>query len=177
MKTKLLSAAIVAGAAIASQSAFATDGTITFNGTLTAQTCEIASSIGGKDFTVTLPTISTSTLNAPGRTAGDSGFSILLTNCTPDSGPVRTHFEAGSTVNASGRLVQQTGTATNVEIQLLNGDGSIIKAGDPVASQGSKPTTIASGAATLPYIGRYFATGATTAGTVNSYVTYSIAYQ
>ncbi|MDF3839161.1 fimbrial protein [Cupriavidus basilensis] len=178
MKTKLFSTMIAAGVIAISQNALASDGTITFNGNITAQTCTIASSAGGKDFTVVLPTVSTSILAAAGQTAGDTAFSINLSACSPNSGPVRTHFEAGSTVNAQGRLLQQAaGTATNVDIQLLNGDSTVIKAGDPDASQNSKPTAIASGSATLPYIGRYYATGTSTAGTVTSFVTYSLAYQ
>lgn len=177
MKRKILSAIIVAGMATGTHTAFASDGTINFTGNITAQTCTIASSIGGKDFTVALPTVSASTLAAAGQTAGDTAFTILLTNCTPDTGAVRTHFEAGATVNSNGRLIQQTGTATQVDIQLLNGDGSVIKAGDPVATQNSKSTNINAGSASLPYIARYFATGQATAGTVSTMVNYSIAYQ
>lgn len=177
MKTKLLSTMIIAGASIASQGAFASDGVITFEGNITAQTCTITSSGGGNNFTVVLPTVSTGVLTADGMTAGDTSFTIMLDGCSPDSGPVRTYFEAGSTVNAQGRLTQQTGTASNVEIQLLNGDSTVIKAGDPVMSQNSKSTSIASSQATLPYISRYYATGSASAGTVSSFVTYSIAYQ
>ncbi|GJG98154.1 fimbrial protein [Cupriavidus pauculus] len=177
MKMKFFSAMVAAAVATASGAAFASEGTITFQGEITDQTCTISSSAGGKDFTVVLQRVSASSLGATGDTSGDTAFSIILTNCSPDSGPVRTHFEAGSTVNAEGRLMQQAGTATNVEIQLLNGDSTVIKAGDAVASQNSKPATIASGSATLPYIARYYATDAVTPGTVTSYVTYSLAYQ
>ena len=42
-------------------SAYAADGTITINGQVTDQTCTITTP-AGKDFTVTLPTVSKSTL-------------------------------------------------------------------------------------------------------------------
>ncbi|PLQ00448.1 fimbrial protein [Cupriavidus pauculus] len=182
MEKKRMSAIISAGAFVIASGVWASevwasDGTITFTGEITAQTCTVNSTGGGNNFTVVLPTVAASTLGTSGATTGDTAFSILLSRCTPDSGPVRTHFEAGSTVNADGRLLQQTGTATNVEIQLLNGDQSVIKVGDSVASQNSNPTTIASGSATLPYFGRYYATASATAGTVNTYVTYSMAYE
>lgn len=72
MKISKLSAVLalaVSTAAISSFSAQATDGTITFNGRVTDQTCTI-STPGGKDFTVTLPTVSASTLAAQSATAG-----------------------------------------------------------------------------------------------------------
>ena len=180
MKTKLLNLLAVTGIAMASPSAFAADGTITINGAVTASTCTVSSSAGSKDFTVTLPTVSTSTLAAAGNTAGRTGFDITLSGCTPATGNVRTHFESGSTVDAAtGRLnlTGASGVATNVQLHLTNSDGTSIVAGAPVASQNSKPVALATGAATLRYAAEYYATGASTAGTANSSITYSIAYQ
>ncbi|WLW62215.1 fimbrial protein [Achromobacter aegrifaciens] len=176
MKRKILSAIMIAGMATGTHTAFASN-TITFDGSVTAQTCTINSSNGTNNFTVTLPPVSANALSTAGQTAGDTAFTILLTGCTPDSGNVRTHFEAGGTVNPNGRLTNQTGNAKNVEIQLLNSDASVIKAGDAVASQNSKQASLNAGSASLSYVARYFATGAATAGTLNTVVNYSIAYQ
>jgi len=179
MKTKLVSTMITAGIALASHGAFAADGTITFNGNITAQTCTInGNGSGAKDFTVTLPTVSTSTLASAGQTAGRTPFNIALTNCTPGTGNVHTFFEPGPTTDATtGNLILNAGGATKVQLGLLNSDFSAIKSGFADASQNSKPVAITSGGATLSYYVQYVATGAATAGAAKSSVLYTIAYQ
>jgi major type 1 subunit fimbrin (pilin) len=180
MQTKIISALLLVGAASASQIASATDGTITFTGSVTPQTCTInGNGSGSNNFTVPLPTVSTSALSAVGQVAGSTPFSIALTACTPASGNVQTYFEPGPTVDTTtGNLVLTTGGATNVEIGLLNGDLSKITVGAAAASQNSKSVAISSaGAATLKYYAQYVATGVATAGAANSSVTYSLVYQ
>ncbi|WP_373377365.1 fimbrial protein [Cupriavidus nantongensis] len=178
---KLLAALIVAGTAMGAQFAHAADGTITFNGNITAQTCKInGNGTNSHDFNVQLPTVSTSTLKAPGNVAGQTPFNIALTDCTPDSGNVHTFFEAGPTTDATtGNLILETGGAQNVQIRLLNGGtaNTPIKAGFTDAAQGSNSVPITNGAATLWYYAQYYATGQATAGAANSSVMYSIAYE
>jgi major type 1 subunit fimbrin (pilin) len=57
----------------------AADGTITINGLVTDQTCKIVTP-AGKDFTVTLPTVSKQTLAATGDVAGRTLSKSNLTN-------------------------------------------------------------------------------------------------
>ncbi|RQT12205.1 fimbrial protein [Burkholderia contaminans] len=168
-----------AGLIAAANSAHAADGTITITGEITAQTCTISGDGGGKDFTVMLPTVSTSALSSSGTTAGRKPFKIALSNCSPNSGNVSVYFEPGTTVNAAtGQLRNATGSATNVEVGLLNKDGSNIKLGAALAQQNSQIVAISGGAATLDYSAQYVATGgAATAGTVGTSVLYSLAYQ
>jgi major type 1 subunit fimbrin (pilin) len=183
MKKTLLSAALVAVmgvVAFAPQNAKASDGVITFNGKITAQTCTISGNGGGSSFTVTLPTVSTSSLTAAAQVAGATPFNIALTACSPNSGNVSTYFEAGATIDATtGFLKNTTGTATNTEVNFLNTvDGTSIKLGAPQASQNSAVVAIASGSANLPYIARYAAVGGGSgAGSVQTTVTYSMSYQ
>lgn len=178
MSKNLINVLALTGIALASQAAFASDGTITVTGRVTDSTCTIASTAGGKDFTVALPTVSKTTLAAAGNTAGATGFGIKLSGCTPDSGNVRTHFDAGATVDPNtGRLTLNAGGASNVQIQIKNVDGSVIKAGADSTLQNSKPVALAAGVAQLNYIMEYYATGAATSGEANSSVTYTIAYQ
>lgn len=168
-----------AGLVAAASSAHAADGTITITGEITAQTCTISGDGGGKDFTVTLPTVSTSSLATSGATAGRKPFRIALSNCSPNSGNASVYFEPGVTVNATtGQLKNSSGTATNVEVGLLNKDSSNIKLGAAQAQQNSQTVPIAGGAATLDYYAQYVATGgAATAGSVNTSVMYSVSYQ
>lgn len=160
-------------------SAHAADGTITFNGAVTAQTCNIdGNASGSHDFTVTLPTVSAASLATAGEAAGRTPFSIALTGCALQTGAVHTYFESGPTTDvATGNLIVNAGGAGNVEIELLNADGTPIKAGFPDASQNSNPVSLSSDAARLPYYAQYVATGPATAGAANSSVMYTIAYQ
>ena len=158
----------------------AVDGTINFNGEITDKTCTI-SSPQGKDFTVTLPTVSSSALSAAGQVAGRTPFSISLTQCS--AGDVATYFEPGSTIDiSSGRLnnVAATNAATAVKLQLL-GDNSlfipVVSAGAGATQANSQLVTVASdGSANLNYFVEYYATGAATPGEVASSVKYTIIY-
>lgn len=76
-KLALIAALSVVGIA----NAQAADGTITINGLVTDKTCNIATP-AGKDFTVTLPTVSKQTLAAAGNVAGRTPFQIKLDLCT-----------------------------------------------------------------------------------------------
>ncbi|MBL2545168.1 type 1 fimbrial protein, partial [Klebsiella pneumoniae] len=65
-KINIIAALMLAAAPLAANAA---DGTITFNGKVTDKTCTI-STPGGKDFAVTLPTVSKNTLATAGAVAG-----------------------------------------------------------------------------------------------------------
>ncbi|WP_175685419.1 fimbrial protein [Burkholderia anthina] len=180
MSKKALSILLAtAGLAAAATSAHAADGTITITGEITGQTCTISGNSSGKDFTVTLPGVSTSALSASGSTAGRTPFTIGLSKCTPNSGSASVYFEPGTTVNAgTGQLKNASGTATNVEVGLLNKDGSNIKLGAALGSQKSQVVPISGGTATLDYFAQYVATGgAAGAGSVDTSVMYSVVYQ
>lgn len=178
MKKTLLSAVMIASfgvAAIAPQSALASDGTITINGQINAATCTVAVT-GTSGSTVTLPTVATSVLGAAGNTAGQTAFSIGLTGCSSGVTKAATFFEAGPNVNAAGRL-NNSGVATNVNVQLVNSDGTTpIVIGTAAPSTGVGSFAVTSGAATLNYFARYYATGAAGAGTVATSVTFSMVY-
>ncbi len=174
-KTTLLAAVI--GMTFAS-SAMAADGTITINGTITDTTCDISVNNQTKDATVTLPTVSTAALASPGATAGTTPFTIALSNCagsTLDS--ASTFFEAGAYVEqSSGRLNNSgAGTASNVQVELLNANLGSIMAGSAY-NQGDVAIDISSGGGVMNYFARYYANGAVTPGTVTTQVDYTIVY-
>lgn len=176
MNKTLLSAALIAGfgvAAFASQTARATDGTITFNGQVNATTCTING--GSPDFTVNLPPVATTTLAASGNTAGQTQFNIALTACTAGT-TASTFFEQGANVDTTTGNLVSTGGASNVQLQLLNSNGtSAINLLTP--STNTTTADISTGSGTLTYYVQYFATGASTPGTVSSTEQYTIAYQ
>lgn len=180
MNKQTLSFALAAAVSVVAfaSSVQAADGTIDFTGSVNGQTCTINGGGAGKNFTVALPAVSTSSLAAVGQWAGRTQFSIKLTDCVPESGLVSTRFESGPTVNlGSGSLVVDAGGAKNVEIGLLNSDYSKIKVGAPEAEQNSQQVSMAAGTATLNYFAQYEATGLAEPGAANTRVQYTMIYQ
>ena len=78
---------------------------------------------------------------------------------------------------ADGNLKNATGTATGVEVQLLNSDFSNINLAGAAGSQNSAQATLSSGAATLNYYAQYYATAAAGAGSVATSVQFTMLYQ
>jgi major type 1 subunit fimbrin (pilin) len=188
MKKTLITAALVASfglIAMAPGIAAAVDGTITVNGTIVSNTCKVGSG-SPNNITVTLPTISTSAFQGAASVAGSTAFSINVSGCGSTPSKVTTYFEPGSTIDTTtGNLSNATGTATGVEVRLLNGTGSSVTAfsaitlGAASGSQNSGQYTLSGGAATMNYFAEYYQTNATApaAGTFTSSVTYSMVYQ
>ncbi|MEH3481089.1 MULTISPECIES: fimbrial protein [Enterobacter] len=170
--------AAVLGATTAAQAA--STGTITFNGELTANTCDVKVDGQGADATVVLPTVGVNQLDAATKTAGETGFVMALTNCTGTLKTASAFFQAGSSVDSvTGRLKNMSGTATNVSLQLLDASSpsrAVIQAGNQNQVTGTTYKDVSTGSANLPYAVRYYADGATTAGTVVSNVVYSLQY-
>ena len=161
--------------AVQINAAAASDGTVNFTGTIESQTCTVSLNGGSSTGTVTLPTVAKSVLATAGQTAGATRFTIDLSDCSTETGNVYAYFEQSANVNTNGRL-NNTGAATNVDLQLLDSANNALNLGS--TDQSTSPTTAAltDGAATLTYSAQYYATGASTAGTVASSVTYSINY-
>jgi len=176
MKKILVSAALAAILGTAAFSASAVDGTITISGNINASTCKINGANSPAAIAVTLPTVSTTSLTAAGQTAGRTAFNLALSGCGALT-KAQTYFEPGPTIMADGNLKNSSGTATGVEVQLLNGDFSSINLAGAAGSQASQQATLASGAGTLNYYAQYFATAAAGAGTVSTTVQFTMLYQ
>lgn len=157
-------------------SAQASDGSINITGEVKGATCTVNGGTGNT-LTVPLSASSTSTLSEAGRTSGRQPFKFTLTGCSTDAGTVKARFEKGITTDeATGqlKLLSSGTTAQNVQMRLLNEDDSVIKVGDDSTIKGAK---IVGTGAELNYKVEYVATGAATAGTADSSVTYSIIYE
>lgn len=183
LNKSILSALLLAG--LASSSVYAVDGTVTFNGTLVDGTCSATVDSGSTaDATVTLPTTNVSALTTSANVAGLTSYKITLTGagCSTSAGVAAPYYEPSlANVNTNGRLTN-TGTATNVDVQLLNNSQSVIDLTADSASQTYSTATTGTNSSsvatyTYPYYARYYATGTTTAGTVVGQVDYSIVYK
>ena len=154
-------------------------GTVTFNGKLIDETCVIED--GYKDIIVQLPTLSTKTLNAAGVEAGSKSFQIKVKDCPAAITQVAAHFEVlNSEYDAStGNLINQLevddpdNSATKVQVRLFNTDSTQIRIG---STGKTFPVDSTTQAATMEYLGGYYATAQTTAGDVKAQVTYTLAY-
>lgn len=173
MKKIILAASALA---LGSVAAHAADGTVTINGKVTDQTCKV--SANSKDITVTLPTVGVGSLATAGTTAGRTPFTINLENCK--AGQVSAFFETGGNVDAASGRLNNTGNASNVQVQLLS-DSSVVIPVLANAAQAPVTTkaTVAKDAdsAALNYYAEYYATGKAGAGDVATSVKYTINYQ
>ncbi|WP_123725577.1 fimbrial protein [Pseudomonas protegens] len=176
-------------AAATAQAVTASDGQIDFEGKLVTETCHVFLPDASNKYPledtdplksfVTLPTLSTSALARAGSVAGETRFTIALSRCSGTFKTAAVLFEPGHTVDPTSGNLKNSGSATNVQLQLIDAaNGNAIKAGS--ASQISATTRFAinsEGEAELPYAVQYYAQAATGPGTVVSSVTYSINYQ
>lgn len=177
MKKILLVAAAAAGL-VSIAPAFAADGTINITGSVTGSTCQINGGSSPAAINVNLPAVSTTALNAAGRTAGTTPFAISLSNCSAGINNASTYFEAGPTIDTVTGNLRNSGDAANVQVSLLNGNSSKISLNGAAGSQGSQAVAINNGNATLNYYAQYVANGAAAgAGSVSTSVTFSIQYQ
>ncbi|MFL9911687.1 fimbrial protein [Paraburkholderia sp. RL17-337-BIB-A] len=168
---------------LASFGAHAADGTITITGTVSDTTCSINGTQTGAsaDKSITLPEVTAGTLSATGKTAGTSNptdLALTLSGCSGAATKAIAHFENGSTVDQNSGNLLNAGTATNVQVQLLNSKMQPINvttnSNNQLATDG---VTITGGAASPKYFAQYYATGKATAGTVSSQVQYTMQYQ
>jgi major type 1 subunit fimbrin (pilin) len=96
-----------------------------------------------------------------------------VTECTAAS--AKTFFESGPTVDlATGNLTNQTtGGAKLVQVELLNDQ---LRPINLVSNTNSQTAVVTDGTGILNYYARYIATGAATAGQVNTSVRFSLQY-
>ncbi|QQZ35127.1 fimbrial protein [Pseudomonas sp. SK2] len=178
MKYTACTLAMLVAATITS-AAMAAEGTINFNGELKAETCQVSVN-GGGNSTVTLPTLATSELDGAGKVAGLTAFNIKLNNCSASLKTAAAFFQAGGTVDPASGNLRNSGTATKVQLQLVDAtNGKPIKAGsgEQLTSTSRIALNNQSQSADLPYAVQYIAEAATGPGTVVSSVTYNIDYK
>ncbi|MEM5328216.1 fimbrial protein [Paraburkholderia sp. JHI2823] len=178
---KIAAIALVAATTAPAMAFAASANTINFQGEVTTQTCAVTVNGNAANPTVLLPTVSTASLAATGSNAGMTTFTIGVTGCTAQASatPIKTVF-VGNQVDGNGNL-GNTGTATNVALQLLDPTATStpfnLSGATGYAAAG---LNLAAGAtaATHDFAVRYYsATGNATAGSVLGSVQYAVSYQ
>lgn len=167
--------------AVVGQAAYASDGAISFSGALLDSTCVVSvnGDVGPAAASVTLPKVSAAKLDTANATAGQTTFRITLSACVGARKTAFAYFESGNGVDPYTGHLNNTGTATQVQLQLIDpiNRSVVIKAGN--VGQLNKlflAVINAAGKADLPYAIQYISTGKATAGSVRGNVTYSIIY-
>lgn len=176
---KILFPVAFGAAALMSSAAFAESlNTLTFKGEVTEQTCSVVVNGSSARPVVLLPTVSKSELTTASSSAGLTTFTVGVSGCTADSSAldIKTLF-IGTNVTPDGNIAN-SGTATNVELQLLSDSSgsSVIDLGNPAAVSGiSIPAGETAGQ--HDYAVQYFSpTGGATAGSVVGVVQYAVSY-
>lgn len=140
--------------------------------TVTSNACSV--SAGSQNLAVNLPSVSTSAFSGVGSTSGDTPFSIQL-NCPggPGSNTVLLQLDANNPYSSS--VLSNSGTATSVGVQLLDGNGTPIQFGTPQNVGVTTSTQIVA-----KYQARYYQTSSNAAGlpgSVSATATFTISYQ
>lgn len=152
--------------------------TIRFLGEVTSQTCSVSINGIAANPVILMPSVAATQLNQAGN-AGETPFTIAVQGCTAsEENPisVSTVFFAND-MTAAGNIANSTGTARNVELQLLNAVN-----GTPVnlRTTASVPTvTLAPGSTTAEhqFAIRYFTpSNNATVGSVVGSIQYSLTY-
>jgi major type 1 subunit fimbrin (pilin) len=154
-------------------SAFAADATLNFSGTILQPSCTVDSSTANQ--TVTLDSTPIANFGSVGSTAAAKGVNLNLINCS--AGTIVTMTVAG-TMDTVASVLKNTGTATQVGVQILRASSVGSTTGTPIAlnSAISLGTVGSSGAMTVPFVLQYYRLGALTAGTVAATATVNFTY-
>lgn len=182
---KILSAVIAAGIATlaATGAQAATGGTVNFTGTIINDTCSFdVNNSGTNTGTVNMPFSYTNSYSGPDVAGATEDFTIAVSNCDTNIAQIALNF-TGTTDSrgATDKVLQTTGTATNVGIRLYDLTGGKTEATGEVkfggmdnywANNGATPTTFSYRAKTVQV-----GDDAPTAGVYNATATFSIAYQ
>ncbi|MGV0961339.1 MAG: fimbrial protein [Limnohabitans sp.] len=147
------------------------------NNAVTALTCTVTST----NIRVDLPKVSVQSLNASGKTAGATRFSIPLDCGNLPTEVYVTLTDATDVANTTSLLTLGSGaTATNVKLEILKSDNSPVLFGPDSALAGTtNQWRVGAAAATtgVPLTVRYHSTGVATAGTVEAIATFTMSYQ
>lgn len=168
---------VLMASALFSTNALASDNTITFMGEVSDETCSI--SVNGSDASpvVLLPTVTATVLNA-NQVAGATPFDIGVTGCTGSASGVQisTVFVGNNISSATGNLAS-TGSATDVEIQILDTSGDEVDFRNAFIGTGDLSLQANQTSSSATYKAQYFTGGTATTGTVLASMQYAVSYQ
>ncbi len=171
---KTFLAMMMAGTALVGMNnmAQAADGTVHFTGTITADACTINGGTTGP-LEVALGTVASSAMAGVGTKSTPTKFTIALTECDASLTSAAVKFDGtADATDATLLKLDSDSTATGVGIEIGEADGTPLG-----LFTASKSVAIASGAASLDFVGRYKSTAAApVAGAANGTSQFTINY-
>ncbi|MBW1213786.1 fimbrial protein [Pantoea allii] len=178
LKTKAMALSLLISATLVSGQAFAnSDNTINFQGEVSDETCSVNVNGNNSAPLVLMPTVGVNELDASGKVAGKTDFSVAISGCTGSTNSTRvsTVF-IGNNVSDTGNL-KNSGNAENVEIQLLDPTGAEINLTSTYIGDGDLTLSSGETEKSATYAAQYLATDVATAGTVSASLQYAVTYQ
>lgn len=172
-KILMLLAASAVIAAMGAGSALAADANLNFTGLITQPSCTVDSSTANQ--TISLGSAPIMNFPAIGSTGNPTAFSLNLLNCSP--GTAVTMSVAG-TMDTVASVLQNTGTATQVGVQILKAATVGATTGTPVTlnSTSSLGTVDNTNTMTVPFVAQFYRLGTLTAGSVTTTATVNFTY-
>ncbi|WP_028222297.1 fimbrial protein [Paraburkholderia oxyphila] len=154
-------------------SAFAADANLNFTGTIRQPSCDIDSSTANQ--TVPLGSAQIMNFAAVGSTSNPTAFSLKLVNCA--AGTSVTMTVAGTTDTVAS-VLKNTGTATQIGVQILRAGSVGATTGTPVVlnSAITLGAVDSTNAMTVPFVAQFYRLGTLTAGTVSATATVNFTY-
>lgn len=158
----------------------ASSNTVQFKGEVGTQTCSVNINGNQSNPVVLLPTVAASKLATKGATAGDTTFTVNVTDCLGISGDtaIKTVL-AGNSPTINGNL-GNAGDAANVSIQLLDSDAStpLSFASGSTVTTSAMTLTEGSNMTSQSLVARYYAEDVgITAGSVIATAQFAISYK
>ncbi|EKT57153.1 fimbrial protein [Providencia burhodogranariea] len=169
MKKPLISLLLIHISLIPLTSKAETNITLDFSGNIKAASCNIT---GGNNINIDLERIPVDLFNTPQSGSEWHDFNINLTNCSSSINQVKLTFSGAADTGDLDSLYKNQGTATNIAVQLQNGDGSI-----PLGNQKILTASVTNQEATIPLRTRAFSvSGNAIPGSISANITATITY-
>lgn len=156
-----------------SRSACAADATLNFTGTILTPSCTVDSSTANQ--TIQLGSAPIMNFAAIGSTGNPQGFSLKLIDCDAGANVTMT---VNGTMDTVPSVLQNTGTAAQVGVQLLLASGVGATTGTPLTlnSAINLGAVGSTNSMTIPMVAQFYRLGSLTAGTVAATATVNFTY-
>ncbi|WP_027816613.1 fimbrial protein [Paraburkholderia bannensis] len=168
-----LTTAVAILASVATTGAFAADATLTFSGTILPASCTIDSTTANQ--TINLGSASVADFPAVGATKNPQAFNMQLTDCTTSA---KVSMNVAGTMDTVASVLKNTGTATQIGVQLLQASAVGATTGTPITlnSAINLGTVDATNSMTIPMVAQLYRIGAMTAGSITTTATVNFTY-
>ncbi len=153
--------------------AFAGDANLNFTGTIQLPSCDVDTSSANQ--TVNLGSALMMNFGSVGSTANPTAFNLNLVNCSAAANVTMT---VAGTMDTVPSVLQNTGTAREVGVQILQAGQVGATTGTPVTlnSAINLGTVGGSGTMTIPFVAQFYRIGTLTAGSVVATATINFTY-